>query len=345
MRILLATDAWHPQINGVVVTLTRTMRELQRMGHHVKTITPDLFPNMAFPWYQEIRLSMPSVEELIEDFQPDHIHIATEGPIGLSVRHVCNLYSYKFTTSYHTDFPSYVKEYLGVPQPITYQFLKWFHQYSHTIMVATQTVRYDLEAHGFQRIAKWSRGVDLDLFRPLDDVKNQRPVLVYVGRVAIEKNIEAFLDLPLPYAKRVVGGGPMLEPYRGKYPAVEFTGPLKGEKLVEKFASADAFVFPSKTDTFGLVVLEALACGLPVAAYPTPGPLEVLTHPSLGMVHDDLATAVEHALAHGDRSACRRHALNFSWNHCTEQFLHNLTPARPIFGHQTQNAASGAGRA
>ncbi len=328
MRILIATDAWHPQINGVVVTLTRTIHELQKLGHTVKTITPDLFPNLACPWYQEIRLSMPSVEAIVEDFQPDHIHIATEGPIGLSVRNVCNLFSYHFTTSYHTDFPAYVHEYMGVPKPITYQFLKWFHLHAQRVMVSTQSVRNDLETRGFQRIAKWSRGVDLDLFQPRAQPCGSQPTLVYVGRVAKEKNIEAFLDLPFPHAKRVVGGGPMLDHYRARHPNVEFTGPLKGDALVEKFASADVFVFPSKTDTFGLVVLEALACGIPVAAYPTPGPLEVITDPALGAVDADLSTAVSRALAHGNRTACRRHAMNYSWTRCTEQFMGNLAPAR-----------------
>jgi len=328
MRIIIATDAWHPQINGVVVTLTRTVHELERLGHQVRTITPDLFPNLACPWYQEIRLSLPSVESIIEDFQPDHIHIATEGPIGLSVRNVCNLFSYRFTTSYHTDFPSYVQEYLGVPRPVTYHFLRWFHQYAQRVMVATQTVRGDLEQHGFQRIVKWSRGVDVDLFRPRERPRGTPPVLVYVGRVAKEKNIAAFLDLPFPYAKRVVGGGPMLETYRQDYPGVEFTGPLQGERLVEKFTSADVFVFPSKTDTFGLVVLEALACGVPVAAYPTPGPLEVLSTPNLGACAEDLAAAVDRALSRGERSACRQQALKYSWGRCTEQFLGNLVAAR-----------------
>lgn len=329
MRLLLATDAWKPQVNGVVRTLGETINELRRRGDFVDVLTPDMFPTIACPWYEEIRLSMPTVLERIEDFAPDHIHIATEGPIGLAVRNFCVMYDYRFTTSYHTDFPSYVHEYMGVPRGVTYQFLRWFHSQAERVMVSTDMVRDELESHGFARIAKWSRGVDVEAFSPVDAMASRRkPLLVYMGRVAKEKNIEAFLRIEGNWSKRVVGGGPMYDQYIREYPGVEFTGPLSGAQLRHAVAEADCFVFPSLTDTFGLVVLEALACGVPVAAYPTPGPLEIISDPALGAVDTSLSQAVECALRYGNRSACRRHALTYSWTRCTDQFVSHLAPAR-----------------
>lgn len=333
MRLLLATDAWVPQTNGVVTTLSRTVKELRALGHEVKTITPEAFPNVACPFYPEIKLSLPSVIDEVEGFSPDHIHIATEGPIGLAARNVCAMHNYHFTTSYHTDFPNYMLTYMAVPKPVTWAFLKWFHGAADRVMVTTRAVREELTAQGFSRLVRWGRGVDCRLFRPLPErsTKPHQPVLVYVGRVAKEKNIEAFFHLKWDGEKRVVGGGPMLETYQNLYPAgsgVTFTGPLKGEALVDAFADADVFVFPSKTDTFGLVVLEALACGVPVASYPTPGPVEVIDDPRIGCVDEDLQRAVDEALAFGDPAACRAKAEEWSWERCTREFLENLVAAR-----------------
>lgn len=329
MRLLLATDAWRPQVNGVVRTLTETIHQLRQRGDFVQLVTPELFPTVSCPWYEEIRLSMPTVQERIEDFAPDHIHIATEGPIGLAVRNFCVTYNFRFTTSYHTDFPSYMQEYMGMPRNVTYQFLRWFHSQSERVLVSTDMVREELSSHGFRRLAKWSRGVDVEAFAPLEKKPARaKPLLVYMGRVAKEKNIEAFLRLEGNWSKRVVGGGPMYDPYVRSYPDVEFTGPLAGPQLRKAVAEADCFVFPSLTDTFGLVILESLACGVPVAAYPTPGPLEILTDPRLGAVNTSLAQAVESALRTGDPTACRHRALDFSWQRSTDQFLTHLAPAR-----------------
>lgn len=329
MRLLLATDAWPPQLNGVVRTLSETVRELRKRGDFVEIISPDLFPTVACPWYEEIRLSMPCVEERIDDFSPDHIHIATEGPIGLAVRNFCVLYDYRFTTSYHTDFPSYIQEYMGIPRNVTYPFLRWFHSQSQRVMVSTDMVRDELQSHGFRHLARWSRGVDVTAFTPLDTLAPRgKPLLVYMGRIAREKNIEAFLRLDGPWQKRVIGGGPLYDQYVRQYPNIEFTGPLSGPHLRNALAQADCFVFPSLTDTFGLVILEALACGVPVAAYPTPGPLEIINDPALGSVDTSLSSAVESALRHGNRAACRQRALDYSWQHCTDQFLSHLVPMR-----------------
>ncbi len=329
MRLLLATDAWRPQVNGVVRTLEETVRQLRRRGDFVEIMTPDLFPTIACPWYQEIRLSMPAVQDRIEDFAPEHIHIATEGPIGLAVRNFCLSNDLRFTTSYHTDFPSYVQEYIGVPRTITYQYLRWFHAQAEHVMVSTDMVRQELEAHGFTQIVKWSRGVDVNAFAPVDAPAIwHKPLLVYMGRVAKEKNIEAFLRLEGDWRKRVVGNGPMYDQYVREYPDVEFTGQLTGDALRRSVAEADCFVFPSLTDTFGLVVLEALACGVPVAAYPTPGPMEILNDPRLGAVDTSLDQAVEYALRFGNREMCRMRALEYSWERCAEQFVGNLVTAR-----------------
>lgn len=325
MRIFIATDAWRPQINGVVNTYLHLSEQLVRMGHEVEFLTPEGFKTFPLPTYPEIRLAMvkPSdVAKRIKAFCPDYIHIATEGTIGLMVRHYCLRAGRPFTTSYHTRFPEYLSARLPVPLSWGYAFERWFHKPSVSIMIATQSLLDELRDKGLQRLSLWSRGVDTDFFTPRDVRRfgAEEPVFLYVGRVAVEKNIRAFLDLDLPGRKIVVGGGPQLAELQTAYPDVTFTGPLTGVALAEAFASADVFVFPSRTDTYGIVLLEAMASGVPVAAYPVTGPKDVVPHGTGGFLHEDLQTAALQALTL-DRDACRNYALMFSWTACAERFL------------------------
>jgi len=337
MKILIVSDAWLPQINGVVRTFLSTKNLLETMGHEVKMVTPELFRTIPCPTYPEIRLALRPVKkigEILETFQPDSIHIATEGPLGIAARYHCHKRGIKFTTSFHTKFPEYIHARFGIPTMFTYRLLRWFHSLSTKVMVATSSMRQELEAQGFQNLAHWSRGVDVDLFRPqpkgfLSDI---RPIFLYVGRVAIEKNIEAFLTLELPGTKYVVGDGPQLEFLRTKYPHVKFVGSKTGEELSRYYAAADVFVFPSRTDTFGLVLLEALASGTPVAAYPVAGPLDVINTASVGCLDENLAQAVEKVLTLNIKpDHCREHALKFSWQACTQQFVNNLWINKSFF--------------
>ncbi len=331
MKIALVSDAWLPQVNGVVRTLGRVCDELETLGHEIMVISPQQFRTLPCPTYPEIPLAYDhwwKVRDLLEDFVPDAVHIATEGPLGLTARSACLKRRWPFTTSYHTKFPEYVAARAPVPLSWGYRFMRWFHRPSRGVMVATDTIRKELEAEGFDNIKPWSRGVDTELFRPDQQpaLDLPRPVHLYVGRVAVEKNIEAFLDLPIEGgSKVVVGDGPQRASLQQRYPDVVFTGAKFGEELARHYASADIFVFPSRTDTFGLVMLEAMASGVPVAAYPVPGPLDVVNgHPS-GALDEDLSKAV--ARASGlSRQDCREHALRFSWTACAEQFLGNLHP-------------------
>ncbi|MCV6637633.1 glycosyltransferase family 1 protein [Candidatus Albibeggiatoa sp. nov. NOAA] len=337
MKILIVSDAWLPQINGVVRTLSTTKKVLESMGHEVKMITPDLFHTVPCPTYPEIQLVISptgsKIQKEIETFQPDCIHISTEGPLGLSARRICRKLNKIFTTSFHTKFPEYVHARFGVPISWTYSLLRWFHGLSKRVMVATASMRSELEGQGFNNLAYWSRGVDIDLFHPREYnifADEKRPVAVYVGRVAVEKNIEAFLDMDFEGSKYVVGSGPQLEQLQQKYPDVHFVGSKSGEELASYYASADVFVFPSKTDTFGLVLLEALASGTPVAAYPVPGPIDIIGKDSpVGCLDEDLATAARNALKL-DASQCRQHALKYSWQSCTQQFVKNLAINKKI---------------
>ncbi len=330
MRILFITDAWHPQINGVVRTLSTTGRELEKMGHTVAFIGPDQFATMALPGYKEIRIAlMPrrKLERLIAEFQPQAIHIATEGPLGWAGRAICRRKAYMFTTSYHTCFPEYLSERLPIPQWLSYAVLRRFHSASSAVMVATPTLARMLTERGFKNLKRWTRGVDTDLFRPRskDFLDAPRPISICVGRVSVEKNIEAFLSLDLPGTKYVVGGGPMLASLKRRYPEVRFAGPRDGEELASYFAAADVFVFPSRTDTFGLVMLEALASGIPVAAFPVQGPLDVIGGHDIGVLDDDLGSAVGRALKI-DPARCRDFALEHSWQAAASQFLNNVQP-------------------
>ena len=332
MRIALVTDAWAPQVNGVVRTLAATSAGLTASGHVVAPITPDLFRTLPCPTYPEVRLALGAtrrVERLLDDLQPDAIHIATEGPLGLAARAYCRQRRLRFTTAYHTKFPEYLRARAGVPLAFGYAALRRFHAPSTAVMVATDTVRRELAERGFRRVVAWTRGVDTELFRPgrAPAIELPRPVFLYVGRVAIEKNLPAFLRLELPGSKLVVGDGPQLAELRRRHPYAHFVGRREGEDLARYYAAADAFVFPSRTDTFGLVLLEALASGVPVAAFPVAGPLDVVGGSGAGVLNEDLRTAALASLQI-PRERCREYALRFDWRASVEQFLHNLAPIR-----------------
>ncbi|MEJ2602016.1 MAG: glycosyltransferase family 1 protein [Gammaproteobacteria bacterium] len=328
MRIAIVTDAWLPQVNGVVTTLGRTRQELIRAGHRVKMITPADHRTMPCPSYPEIRLALlpyRRVRRMLDGFRPDCIHIATEGPLGFAARRYCRRRGLRFTTSYHTRFPQYIRERAPIPESWTYAWLRRFHRHAAAVLVPTAGVRKELEGRGFGHLRLWGRGVDLQRFRPdhRGTLDGERPVFMYMGRVAVEKNLEAFLDLDLPGTKYVVGDGPDLVRLRRRYPAAVFTGYRFGVELAHALASADVFVFPSRTDTFGLVMLEAMACGTPVAAYPVTGPLDVVDPGRTGVLDEDLGRACREALSL-DRAACRRAALACSWSRATTAFLAHL---------------------
>jgi glycosyltransferase involved in cell wall biosynthesis len=332
MRIMLVTDAWEPQVNGVVRTLKTTARELQAMGHRVDFVTPQEFRTLPCPTYPDIRLSLfanRGVARRIAEVDPDVLHIATEGPLGTAARRHALKHGLPFTTAYHTRFPEYVHARFRIPLDWSYAYLRSFHAPSQAVMVPTQVVKRDLDAQGFQRVVLWSRGVDLDIFRPQSRarLKSQPPIFLYVGRVAVEKNVEAFLSLDLPGSKWVVGTGPALARVRQRFPGVNYLGVLERNELAQVYAAADVFVFPSKTDTFGLVLLEAMACGVPVAAYPVTGPLDVIGDSAAGALHEDLRTACLRALEL-KREDAAAHARKFTWRAATEQFFRNLHPRK-----------------
>lgn len=327
MRIALVTDAWAPQVNGVVRTLTALCGELTRRGHEVRVISPDLFPSIPCPSYPEIQLALArsrAVARLMEDIAPDAVHISTEGPLGIAARRHCLASGRRFTTAYHTQFPDYLARRTRLPSAWFWPIIRWFHQPSSGIMVATESVARQLRQHGIGRVRPWSRGVDLAQFRP--DIappylflQLPRPIQIYVGRVAVEKNIEAFLANGHPGSKVVVGDGPALAKLRATFPQAHFLGRQSGDDLAACYAAADVLVFPSRTDTFGLVMIEALACGTPVAAYPVPGPLDVLDETS-GAMAGDLKTAIARALEL-ERGDCLRRGRSFGWAQSTDQFL------------------------
>jgi glycosyltransferase involved in cell wall biosynthesis len=330
LRILIASDAWAPQTNGVVVTIRNTVAGLRANGHEVDVVGPDRFTSFPCPTYPEIRLAVRpgrALREAVARFDPDAVHVSTEGPIGAAMRRLCLRKGIEFTTAYHTRFPEYVRARTGLPTSVTYAWLRRFHAPSFAVMVATPAVEEVLARRGFRNLVRWSRGVDTDLYRPgpLLGADWRRPVFMYVGRVAVEKNIGAFLSLDLPGTKVVVGDGPQRKELERRFPDAIFTGAKHGEELAAHFRSADVFVFPSRTDTFGLVMLEAMASGTPVAAYPVPGPLDVVATGISGVLDDDLRAAALAALAL-DRVATRRHALAFSWDRATAQFAANLRP-------------------
>ncbi len=333
MKILIVTDSWPPVVSGVVRTYQSTIQHLKQHGHQVEVIAPDQFTTVRCPTDTHFRLAVYAgrkTARLIEAFAPEAIHIASEGPLGLAARNWCLSHRFPFTTSYTTKLPEYLKVRSGVPQALTYSLVRWFHRPSSAVMVSTDTLLDELRVQGFQKLVRWSRGVDLELFRPQgkDFLKARRPILTYVGRVAVEKNIEAFLQLDVPGTKLVVGDGPQRVQLERKYPQVRFVGNHFGDELAAYYAASDVFVFPSRTDTFGLVLLEALACGVPVAAYPVPGPLDVIGNSGVGALDVDLRTAVLKALQI-DPAQCRRYAQRFGWESVARQFVANLHPVFP----------------
>lgn len=334
MRIALVTDAWAPQVNGVVRTLAATMGELARRGHEIMLISPDQYRSVPCPTYPEIRLALAgvgSVRKRLDGFAPDAVHIATEGPLGIAARRYCLRRNRPFTTAYHTQFPDYLANRTGLPGAVFWPFIRWFHRPSAGIMVATESVRRQLRKQGLEQLRHWTRGVDLALFHP-DAVppdlffELERPIQLYVGRVAVEKNIEAFLRNPHPGSKVVVGDGPALGKLRAAFPDAHFLGRQGGEALASCYVGADVLVFPSRTDTFGLVMIEALACGTPVAAYPVNGPIDVLDRAS-GAMDADLGRAIARALML-DRQDCVARGRGFGWGRSADQFLAALAPER-----------------
>lgn len=328
MRITIVTDAWAPQVNGVVRTLGTTGECLQTGGHTVQFITPDLFNTVPCPTYPEIRLAVlpeRKLARLIEAFAPDAVHIATEGPLGHAAQRIVRHWGWPFTTAFHTQFPEYLR--LRAPMPLawSYAYLRRFHGYANATMVPTTSQLAKLEARGFGNLKLWQRGVDTRIFRPEEpmELPYPRPLHAYMGRVAVEKNIEAFLDLNLSGTKIVIGDGPDRERLRTRYPDTVFVGAKFGRELARHLAAADVFVFPSLTDTFGLVMLEAMACGVPVAAFPVPGPIDVVDHRHSGVLDDDLALAIQGAIKL-DRADCVAAAREFTWARCTAQFVSHL---------------------
>lgn len=347
MKIMLITDAWDPQVNGVVRTMKRVIEETEAMGYEWEVVSPaDGFPTVPLPTYSEIKLALFArrrIEERFHEFEPDAVHIVTEGTLGMAGRAMCLKLKHPFSTAYHTRFPEYVSARVPVPVGWGYRFVRWFHKYSGRVMVPTPSMVEELNARGFRNTVAWTRGVDTEQFHPSRRIEAgapddpfagcERPVFLNVGRVAVEKNIETFLKLDLPGSKVVVGDGPQLEELKKAYPTARFTGAKFGDDLAAAFASADAFVFPSLTDTFGLVVLEAMASGTPVAAFDATGPRDVIPGSGAGLIaedHSDDALA-RAALACLDlsRERCREYAEGYSWRACAEAFIENLQPLPP----------------
>ena len=330
MKLALITDAWTPQINGVVTTLKSITECLRNQGHIVETITPDQFRNWPCPTYPEIRLALgasKAVKKRLDLINPDAIHIATEGPLGLAARAYCKSRGLPFTTSFHTLFAEYVNVRTGIPLSWGYAFLRWFHNAGKRSMMATPGLVQQLSERGLTNPVLWSRGVDTELFTPRDKgfLKGPGPKLMYVGRVAVEKNLEAFLGLSVEGVKYVVGDGPQRVELEAKYPETIFVGFKQGEELAKHVAAADVFVFPSLTDTFGLLMLEALASGVPVAAFPVQGPKDVILSEKVGCLNEDLSQAIKVALTLSSED-CRNYALTYSWDDCARRFEHNLAP-------------------
>lgn len=343
LRIAIVTDAWYPQINGVVRTLDTVRGELTALGHTIEIVAPDRFRTVPTPSYPEIPLALfpaRKVRRLLEAFAPEAIHIATEGPLGWAARRYCRKRGLPFTTSFHTKFPEYIHARLRLPVRWGYALMRRFHAPAKGVMVATPSLAATLEGYRFRNLKRWTRGVDTALFRPRPKAhfNGKRPVFLFTGRVAVEKNIEAFLSLDLSGTKAVVGDGPMLAELKARYPAAIFTGYKRGEELAAHIASADVFVFPSLTDTFGLVLLEALASGVPVAAFPVTGPIDVAADPKVGCLDWDLAKAARAALAKRPED-CRAHAECYSWRACAEIFLANLHPFTPVRANESLTPA------
>ncbi len=334
MKILIVTDAWVPQMNGVVRTLLATKAELERIGHVVMVISPNEYQSFPCPTYPEIRLAVTRgawIGKRIDAFQPDAIHLATEGPLCLAARRWCLRNKMQFTTAYHTQFPEYIAARTLLPTEWVWKYIKWFHAPARHVLVSTASIRERLAGHGIVHTVAWGRGVDLTIFAPDAPPPKQfanlpRPIQIYVGRVAVEKNIEGFLDTHHPGSKVIVGDGPARTALERHYPEAHFLGALKGRDLAGAFAGADVFVFPSRTDTFGLVILEALACGTPVAAFPVSGPADIIT-PLSGALDINLEKAIVGALTLS-RDDCAFYGSTFTWAASTAQFIDALVPTR-----------------
>lgn len=330
MRIVIASDAWEPQVNGVVMTLQQTRAELVKQGHKVLMITPEGRRTIPCPTYPEIRLTFfqgRKIARELDAFEPDCVHIATEGTIGFSVRRYCKKRGLRFTTAYHTQFPEYVRARVPIPVSWTVAALRWFHRPATNVLVPTPGIQRLLEERRFTNVVIWSRGVQTDVFapEPKHGYDLPRPVWIYVGRVSVEKNIELLLALDLPGSKVIIGDGPDRQRLMVSHPECHFLGYKFGSELAAHLAGADVFVFPSKTDTFGLVMLEAMACGIPVAALPVTGPIDVVRNGETGILDMDLAAACRRALRL-DGNACRRFAERRSWSRSTTQFVQHLSP-------------------
>lgn len=334
MKIAIITDAWLPQTNGVVTTLQRTRECLESMGHKVHVITPLEFKTVPLPTYPDIRLSLfpkHKVFKTLDEFKPHAIHIATEGPLGMTAKRYCIKRGLRFTTAYHTQFPYYVRLRAPIPVSFSYAILRHFHSKSERIMVPTESQRQELLKWGFKNVVIWSRGVDIELFKVRDKsfLTDERPISIYTGRVAVEKNLDAFLSLDIPGTKYIVGDGPDLYQLKQKYPQAKFVGFKFGEELAQHMAAADVFVFPSRTDTFGIVMLDAMACGVPVAAYPVTGPVDVVKNGITGILDEDLSVAISKALELSPKDA-RDYAEEHSWMAATEQFFGHLEINQPV---------------
>ena len=342
MKVLVATDAWRPQVNGVVRTLGSLARAAGKLGVAIEFLSPEGFPSFQVPTYPGLRLAVPSrrgIAERIKAAKPDAIHLATEGPIGFAVRGYCRRNGRPFTTSYTTRFPEYISARSPVPESWIYAALRWFHSGAAVTMVATPSLMAELSGRGFSNLGMWTRGVDIELFRPdrAIELDFPRPIFMTVGRVAVEKNLEAFLSLDLPGTKVIIGSGPQEAKLKQNFPEAKFLGPLENGTLAGHLASADVFVFPSRTDTFGIVQLEALASGVPVAAFPVTGPKDVVGNNPIGVLDEDLAHACMKALQLS-RDACREFALDYSWENSARQFLGHVGKVATGGTHQLETA-------
>ncbi len=332
MRLLLVTDAWFPQLNGVVRALSTVREHFEALGHEAVVLGPDRFRSIPAPTYPEIQLALAtprSVGRIIDEVVPDAVHIATEGPLGLSARYSLRRRGMRFTTSFHTLFPQYLELRFHIPARWTFAGLRWFHGGAAATMYNTPSMRDMLAEHGFENLVQWVRGVDTKLFRPVPPVELglPRPIQLYVGRIAVEKSIEDFLEAGTPGSKVLIGDGPQREDLAARYPDAHFLGVKRGEDLVAHYCAADVFVFPSRTDTLGLVNLEAMACGIPVAAYPVQGPKDVVADSGAGVLHEDLGQAIMGAIGI-DPAVCRARALEHTWEASARQFAGNLVPVR-----------------
>lgn len=336
-RILLVTDTWN-ETNGVTNTLTYTIAVAAARGYDISILHAGMFPNIANPFYRQYRLALPSLrrtQALLQRLQPDAVHLITEGPLGIVVRQACLKRGWRFTTSFHTRWDEHGKYLAALPPTLAWKWMRWFHGRSCRVLVPTRSILALLQRQGFgQPLALWERGINTERFHPRPRRHHgvRRPILIYVGRVSREKNLTDFLNLNIAGTKYIVGDGPMLETlqrhYRGAIRSGQlvFFGERKGEILAQLYAEADVLVFPSKTDTFGNVILEALASGVPVAAYPVPGPIDIITDTQAGALRDDLSLAVQHALQYGRPAVCRALAGRYTWEKATDQFLHAVVP-------------------